>query len=176
MRPVVMEIRRLSLKARSRQSPSRHYQLKPQPRSPPLSQSRPRPALRDEGVSEADLAPASEDDDTNQRRRNDSAEEPVAEPVATEAIPDEAIAALESAGTTDVYLPPAPPLPMPPSQAFLPITPTPVSDGTPTPEAETQADAPQLADNWSDESDLTALAPEAPQATDAAVADVTAAE
>jgi hypothetical protein len=134
------------------------------------------PLPSDEGVSEAELAPASEDDDTNQRRRNDSAEEPVVEPVATEAIPDEAITALESAGTTDVYLPPAPPLPMPPSQAFLPITPTPVSDGTPTPEAETQADAPQLADNWSDESDLTALAPEAPPATDAAVADVTAAE
>jgi hypothetical protein len=134
------------------------------------------PLPSDEGVSEAELAPASEDDDTNQRRRNDSAEEPVVEPVATEAIPDEAITALESAGTTDVYLPPAPQLPMPPSQAFLPITPTPVSDGTPTPEAETQADAPQLADNWSDESDLTALAPEAPQVTDAAVADVTAAE
>jgi hypothetical protein len=134
------------------------------------------PLPSDEGVSEAELAPASEDDDTNQRRRNDSAEEPVVEPVATEAIPDEAITALESAGTTDVYLPPAAPLPMPPSQAFLPITPTPVSDGTPTPEAETQADAPQLADNWSDESDLTALAPEAPPATDAAVADVTAAE
>ena len=96
-----------------------------------------------------------------------SAEEPAAEPVATEAIPDEAIAALESAGaTTDVYLPPAAPLPMPPSQAFLPITPTPVSDGTPTPEPETQADAPQLAEDWSDDSGVTALVPEAPQVTE----------
>ena len=135
------------------------------------------PLPSDEGVSEAEPAPAIEDDDTNQRRRNGSAEEPAAEPVATEAIPDEAIAALESAGaTTDVYLPPAPPLPMPPSQAFLPITPTPVSDGTPTPEPETQADAPQLADNWSDDPGLTALAPEAPQVTDAEVADVTVVE
>ena len=135
------------------------------------------PLPSDEGVSEAEPAPAIEDDDTNQRRRNGSAEEPAAEPVATEAIPDEAIAALESAGaTTDVYLPPAPPLPMPPSQAFLPITPTPVSDGTPTPEPETQADAPQLADNWSDDPGVTALAPEAPQVTDAEVADVTVVE
>ncbi len=135
------------------------------------------PLPSDEGVSEAEPAPAIEDDGTNQRRRNGSAEEPAAEPVATEAIPDEAIAALESAGTTtDVYLPPAAPLPMPPSQAFLPITPTPVSEGTPTPEPETQADAPQLADDWSNEPGLTALAPEAPQVTDAAVADATGVE
>jgi len=129
-----------------------------------------------EGGSKADPEPAIDEGGTSQDGRNDSAEEPVAEPVATEAIPDEAIAALESAGTTDVYLPPAAPLPRPPSQAFLPITPTPVSDGTPTPEAETQADAPQLADNWSDESGVTALAPEEPQITDAAVADVTVVE
>jgi hypothetical protein len=134
------------------------------------------PPTDGERVSEAEPAPATDDGDTSQHRRKDSADEPVAEPVATEAIPDEAIAALESAGTTDIYLPPAAPLPMPPSQAFLPITPTPVSDGTPTPEAETQADAPQLADNWSDDSGLTALAPEPPQVTDATVADVTAAE
>jgi Putative zinc-finger len=135
------------------------------------------PVPSDEGVSEAEPAPAIENDDTNQRRRNGSAEEPPAEPAATEAIPEEAIAALESAGTTtDVYLPPAAPLPMPPSQAFLPITPTPVSDGTPTPEPETQADAPQIADDWSDETGLTALAPEAPQGSDAAVADVTVVE
>jgi hypothetical protein len=90
---------------------------------------------------------------------------------------DEAIAALENAGgTTDIYLPPAAPLPMPPSQAFLPITPTPVSDGTPTPEPETQADVPQLADDWSDEPSLTALIPESPEVTDAAVADVTLTE
>lgn len=127
-----------------------------------------------EGGSESASEPVIDDGGTSRDGRDDTAEEPAAEPVATEAIPDEAIAALESAGsTTDVYLPPAAPLPMPPSQAFLPITPTPISDGTPTPEPETQADAPQLADNWSDEAGLTALAPEAPQVTDAAVADVT---
>src|SRR5215217_2431744 len=128
-----------------------------------------------EEVSEPDAAPAVDDGGTTQEGRNETAEEPVAEPVATEAIPAEAIAALESAGTTtEIYLPPAPALPMPPSQAFLPITPTPVSDGTPTPtEPETQADVPQLADDWSDETGVTALAPEAPQVTDAAVADAT---
>jgi len=130
-----------------------------------------------EGVSEPDAAPAIDDGGTSQDARNDSVEEPAAEPVATEAIPDEAIAALESARTTtDVNLPPAPPLPMPPSQAFLPITPTPVSDGTPTPEPETQTDAPQLAEDWSDDSSVTALVPEAPQVTDAAVADVNVVE
>src|SRR5918995_2261437 len=130
-----------------------------------------------EGVSEADAAPAIDDSDTSQDGGNDSVEVPTAEPVATEAIPDEAIAALESAGaTTDVYLPPAAPLPMPPSQAFLPITPTPVSDGTPTPEIETQADAPQLAEDWSGDPGVAALAPEAPQVTDAAVAEVTVVE
>jgi hypothetical protein len=135
------------------------------------------PPASGESVSAAEPEPAIDDGGTSRDGRNDSAEEPAAEPVATEAIPDEAIAALESAGaTTDVYLPPAAPLPMPPSQAFLPITPTPVSDGTPTPEPETQADAPQLADNWSEEPGVTALAPEAPEVTDAAVADVTAAE
>jgi hypothetical protein len=129
-----------------------------------------------EGLSEADAAPAIDDASTSQDVTNESVAEPVAEPVATEAIPDEAISALESAGTTDVYLPPAAPLPMPPSQAFLPITPTPVSDGTPTPEIETQADAPQLAEDWSGDPGVTALAPEAPQVTDAAVADVTVVE
>src|SRR5215204_5983582 len=129
------------------------------------------PAL-DEGVSEADAAPAIADSGAIQEGPNESDQAPVAEPVATSAVPDEAIAALESAATTtDIYLPPAPPLPMPPSQAFLPITPTPVSDGTPTPEPETQADAPQLAEEWSDDSSVTALVPEAPQVTDAAVAD-----
>jgi hypothetical protein len=130
-----------------------------------------------EGISESDAAPAIDDGGASQDGSNESVQEPVAEPVATEAIPDESLAALESAGTTtDVYLPPAAPLPMPPSQAFLPITPTPVSDGTPTPEIETQADAPQLAEDWSDDSAVTALIPEAPQITDAAVADVTVVE
>lgn len=141
-----------------------------------LAQAAEPPASADR-ASEAEPAPATDDSGTSQRRRNNSADEPTAGPVATEAIPDEAITALENAGaSTDVNLPPAAPLPMPPSQAFLPITPTPVSDGTPTPEPETQAEAPQLADNWSDESGVTALAPEAPEGTDAAVADVTAAE
>src|SRR5688500_3529778 len=123
----------------------------------------------------ADAAPAI-DDGATQDVSNETVQEPAPEPVATEAIPDEAITALESAGTTDVYLPPAAPLPMPPSQAFLPITPTPVSDGTPTPEIETQADAPQLAEDWSGDPGVAALAPEAPQVTDAAVADVTIVE
>jgi hypothetical protein len=126
-------------------------------------------------VSEPDAAPAI-DDGASQDGSNESVQEPVAEPVATEAIPAEAISALESAGTTDVYLPPAEPLPMPPSQAFLPITPTPVSDGTPTPEIETQADAPQLAEDWSGDPGVAALAPEAPPVTDVAVADVTVVE
>jgi hypothetical protein len=129
-----------------------------------------------EGVSEVDAAPAIDDGGMSQDGGNESVEEAVAEPVATEAIPAESISAVESAGTTDVYLPPAAPLPMPPSQAFLPITPTPVSDGTPTPEPETQADAPQLAEDWSGDPGVTALAPEAPQVIDAAVADVTVVE
>lgn len=131
------------------------------------------PVTGNEGVSEADAAPAIDDGGTTQEGRQESPEEPAAEPVATNAVPDEAISALESAGTTDIYLPPAPPLPMPPAQAFLPITPTPVSDGTPTPEPETQADAPQLAEGWSDDPGVAALAPDVPQVTDAAAADVT---
>ena len=43
---VAMAIRRLSRKARSRRSPSRHCQPKRRPRSRPPSQSQPRPALR----------------------------------------------------------------------------------------------------------------------------------
>src|SRR5215212_724079 len=130
------------------------------------------PPVSDERASEAEPALATDDGNTGQRHRKGSADEPAMEPVATEAIPDEAIAALENASaTTDIYLPPAPPLPMPPSQAFLPITPTPVSDGTPTPEPETQVDAPQLAEGWSDDPGVTALVPESPQITDA-IADV----
>jgi hypothetical protein len=121
--------------------------------------------------------PAIADGGTVQEGPTESVEAPAAEPVATSAVPDEAIAALEGAATTtDIYLPPAAPLPMPPSQAFLPITPTPVSDGTPTPEPETQAEAPQLAEGWSDEPGVTALIPEAPQVTDGVVADVTVTE
>jgi hypothetical protein len=134
------------------------------------------PLPGDEGVREADAALAVDDGGTTQEGRQERTEEPAAEPAATNAVPDEAISALESAGTTDIYLPPAAPLPMPPSQAFLPITPTPVSDGTPTPEPETQADVPQLAEDWSEDPGLTALIPESPQVTDAAVADVTVTE
>jgi hypothetical protein len=143
------------------------------------------PVASDEGVPgadavpEADAAPTVDEGNTTREGRHQRTEQPTAEPVAAEpvatsAVPDEAIAAMESAGTTtDIYLPPAAPLPMPPSQAFLPITPTPVSDGTPTPEPATQADAPQLAEGWSDDPGVTALAPDAPQVTDSAVADVT---
>ena len=130
-----------------------------------------------EGASDIQPAPATDDDGRgNDGGRKDRAEEAVAEPVPTESlpVPDEAIAALESAGaSTDISLPPAAPLPMPPEQAFLPITPTPISDGTPTPEPETQADAPQLAEDWSSDPGLTALAPEV---TDGTVADVTVIE
>ncbi|MBW3631423.1 MAG: hypothetical protein KY456_00205, partial [Chloroflexi bacterium] len=130
-----------------------------------------------EGAPEMDAAPATDDGDRgNDGGRKDRTEETVAEPVPTESlpVPDEAIAALESVGaSTDISLPPAAPLPMPPEQAFLPITPTPVNDGTPTPEPETQADAPQLAEDWSSDPGLTALAPEV---TDATVADVTVIE
>ena len=51
---------------------------------------------------------------------------------------------------------------MPPDQAFLPITPTPVPESTPSPESEGQADAPQLAEIPSDDLGVTALAPEPP--------------
>ncbi len=104
-------------------------------------------------------------------RKDNSGDAPPAEaaPVATEPlpVPDEAIAALENAGASsgDLSLPPAPVLPMPPSQAFLPITPTPVSDGTPTPEAVTGAEAPQLAEEWSGDLAVTALVPEVPDVT-----------
>ncbi|HLL51612.1 MAG TPA: zf-HC2 domain-containing protein, partial [Thermomicrobiales bacterium] len=99
-----------------------------------------------EGVIEPELAPATDDGGRgNDGGRKDRGEVAVFEPAPTESlpIPDEAISALESAGaSTDIYLPPAAPLPMPPDQAFLPITPTPVSDGTPTPAPETETDAP----------------------------------
>jgi hypothetical protein len=95
-----------------------------------------------------------------------AAPEEAAAPVATEAVPvpDEAIAALESAGESpnSVVLPPAPILPMPPEQAFLPITPTPVTESTPSPETDAPADAPQLAEVPSGDLGVTALAPAAP--------------
>jgi hypothetical protein len=140
------------------------------------------PVQTGEEVSEPEAAPvaaegetapeaALENTDDNGRRdgrRDDggqAAPEAAAAPVATEAapVPDEAIAALESAEeSSNVSLPPAPMLPMPPDQAFLPITPTPVPESTPSPESEGQADAPQLAEIPSDDLGVTALAPEPP--------------
>ncbi|MBA3449669.1 MAG: zf-HC2 domain-containing protein [Chloroflexia bacterium] len=104
---------------------------------------------------------------------------PAAASVATELpVPDEAIAALENAGASsgDLSLPPAPVLPMPPSQAFLPITPTPVSDGTPTPETVTEVEAPQIAEEWSGDLGVTALVPEAPDVTVVESEEITAGE
>jgi hypothetical protein len=92
-------------------------------------------------------------------------DETAAEPAApqTMPVPDEAITALENAGgETDIYLPPAPALPMPPEQAFLPITPTPVSEASPTPDAQSESGEPQLADQWSGDLPVAALAPEEP--------------
>jgi hypothetical protein len=81
---------------------------------------------------------------------SDGGSEAAPQPVATEAapIPDQAVAAMESAGSSGaVSLPPAPLMPMPPSQAFLPITPTPADQSTPAPEdTATQAEAPQVAE------------------------------
>ena len=90
------------------------------------------------------------------------------EPVPTHEIaplqlPREAIDAMEAAGTApDMVLPPPPVDPMMPAQDFLPVTPTPVTDGTPTPEAPAESSAPQLAEDWSGDIDLASLAPETP--------------
>jgi hypothetical protein len=84
--------------------------------------------------------------------------------VATMPVPDEAITAMENAGgAPDVYLPPAPIEPMLPSQSFLPLTPTPEGDGTPTPAADTREEAPQLAEDTSGDLGVTALAPAPPE-------------
>jgi hypothetical protein len=131
-----------------------------------------------EGEAAADAAPENTDDGNGRRdggRRDDGGEqaapeEPAAEPVAAETVPvpDEAITALENAGQSpdSVVLPPAPILPMPPDQAFLPITPTPVTESTPSPESEAefdgQADAPQLAEAPDAGLGVTALAPDPP--------------
>lgn len=126
------------------------------------------------GEAASEPAPENTDDGNDRRdggRRDDGGEqaapeEPAAAPAATEAVPvpDEAITALENAGQSpnSIVLPPAPNLPMPPQQAFLPITPTPVTESTPSPESEAdgQADAPQLAEVPNDSLGVTALAPE----------------
>jgi hypothetical protein len=84
-------------------------------------------------------------------------------------VPAEAIAALKGAGgVPNIMLPPTPPGPYDPSmpdQSFLPVTPTPVGEGTPTP--ATESDVPQLADNWSDDLGVTALAPDNTAVTEA---------
>jgi len=150
------------------------------------------PELAPEAAVAAEPAPAENAPESNDNgRRGDGSRknnidgqvapaDAAVAPVATEPlpVPDEAIAALENAGASpnDLTLPPAPVLPMPPSQAFLPITPTPVTDGTPTPETVTQAEAPQLADEWSGELAVTALMPEAPDATIVESEEITARE
>jgi hypothetical protein len=119
----------------------------------------------EEAVPAAEQAAPADDGARKNRKENAPAEAPPAESIP---IPDPAVAAMDNAGDVpDIYLPPAPLDPMPPSQAFLPVTPTPVSDGTPTPEAEpqTQADAPQLAEDTSGNLGVTALAPEPPGET-----------
>ncbi|MDQ2655307.1 MAG: hypothetical protein M3Z20_19925, partial [Chloroflexota bacterium] len=84
-------------------------------------------------------------------------------------VPLEAIAALEGAGQApDISLPPAPMNPMQPDQSFLPVTPTPVTDGTPTPEQgedqstgdPTGSEAPQLAEEYDGDPGIAALIPE----------------
>ena len=84
-------------------------------------------------------------------------------------VPLEAIAALEGAGQApDINLPPAPMNPIQPDQSFLPVTPTPVTDGTPTPEQgqgestgdATGSEAPQLAEEYDGDSGIAALIPE----------------
>lgn len=131
-----------------------------------------------EGTSGEIDAAAVEDDSGRKDGRKDGGDKgkdqaaaPAAEPeapvptheIAPVIIPREAIDAMEAAGTApEDYLPPPPVDPMMPPQDFLPVTPTPEGDGTPTPEAPTQSDAPQLAEEWSDELGVTALAPEPP--------------
>jgi hypothetical protein len=82
-------------------------------------------------------------------------------------VPLEAIAALEGAGQApDINLPPGPVDPMYPDQSFLPVTPTPVTDGTPTPEQSdgsgevSGSEAPQLAEEYDGDQGITALIPE----------------
>jgi hypothetical protein len=84
-------------------------------------------------------------------------------------VPLEAIAALEGAGQApDINLPPAPMNPQQPDQSFLPVTPTPVTDGTPTPEQgadqstgdPTGSEAPQLAEEYDGDPGIAALIPE----------------
>ena len=136
----------------------------------------------DEGVSSdgsTDLAQsANEPQDTGGGRKggrkggNQSEEQasaPTMAPVAAMPVPDEAITAMEKAGDVpdipDFSLPPAPLDPLPPEQSFLPVTPTPEGEGTPTPEINPEDGVPQLAEDTSGELGVTALAPDPPTAT-----------
>ena len=136
------------------------------------------PVQTDE-VQAAPEAPAENGDGNEGRRSGDdrrgggekeSEAAAVSEPVASDPlpVPDEAVEALENAGgNSNLLLPPAPVLPMPPAQEFLPITPTPVGEASPTPDPNASAEAPQLAEEWSGELAVTALLPEDPEVTTA---------
>jgi hypothetical protein len=116
-------------------------------------------------------APVEVIDESGQKDSNATAAEPD-EPEPTRPVgplPLEAIAALEGAGQApDINLPPAPLNPIQPDQSFLPVTPTPVSDGTPTPEQgagestsdPTGSEAPQLAETYEGDQPVTAWVPD----------------
>jgi hypothetical protein len=133
-----------------------------------LAQEAAAPPPSDEGAS-ADAPPAADEGRRGGGGRKDAADSQpeevavaAAPPVEQMPVPEAAIEAVDEAGGAPIFLPPAPLNPMPPSQAFLPVTPTPVGDGTPTPEPPTQTDAPQLAEDTSDDLGVTALAPAPP--------------
>lgn len=123
-------------------------------------------------VEQASDAPADTTNDGGQggKKDGDSTGGESAAPEATRPVgpvPLEAIAALEGAGQApDIHLPPAPLDPLQPDQSFLPVTPTPVTDGTPTPEQSestgdaTGSEAPQLAEEYDGDPGITALIPE----------------
>jgi hypothetical protein len=122
-----------------------------------------------EPVAETDNTTQEGDGGRKDNGRKDTPEEVATEPEPTRPIgpvPAEAIRALEGAGgaAPDIHLPPAPIDPLLPDQSFLPETPSPEWEGTPTPESDpaTESEAPQLAEDWSDELDIADLAPEAP--------------
>jgi hypothetical protein len=120
------------------------------------------PEVAATGEEAPQAAPADDSQGDGGRRRDRGRKESIDEgtetgggeaapqPVATEAapVPDQAVAAMENAEASgNVSLPPAPLMPMPPSQAFLPITPTPADQSTPSPDSTTQqAEAPQVAE------------------------------
>lgn len=117
-------------------------------------------------------ADTTEDDGQGGKKDGGSSGGESAAPEATRPVgpvPLEAIAALEGAGQApDFNLPPAPLNPTLPDQSFLPVTPTPVTDGTPTPEQgpgegtgdPTGSEAPQLAEEWDGDPGIAALIPE----------------